>query len=129
MKVLLADDSKLIIERLTDMISIFGQTKIVGSYSNGNDTLNALKTLEPDLAILDFKMPGLNGLEVISEIRKVNKHVKIIMLTFYSSDYYRNLAIKAGADYFFNKIDDFDEVSMVVAGILWKKGLNAGVKN
>jgi len=129
MKVLLADDSKLIIERLTDMISIFGQTKIVGSYSNGNDTLNALKTLEPDLAILDFKMPGLNGLEVISEIRKVNKHIKIIMLTFYSSDYYRNLAIKAGADYFFNKIDDFDEVSMVVAGILWKKGLNAGVKN
>jgi DNA-binding NarL/FixJ family response regulator len=129
MDVLLADDSKLIIDRLTDMISVFGQMKIVGSFSNGNDTLTALKTLKPDLAILDLKMPGLNGLEVISEIRKVNKTVKIIMLTFYSSDHYRSLAMKAGADYFFNKVDDFDEVSMVIAGILWKKGLESSLKN
>jgi ActR/RegA family two-component response regulator len=49
------------------------------------------------------------------------KSGKIIILTFYSSDYYRNIAIKAGADYFFNKVDDFDEVSMVVAGMLWKE--------
>jgi DNA-binding NarL/FixJ family response regulator len=121
MRVLLADDSRLMLERLTEMLNMYVNTEIVGSFKNGTDTLEALRTLKPDLAIVDIKMPGLSGLEVVNEIRKEDKKVKIIILTFYSSDYFRNMAIQAGADYFFNKVDDFDEVSLVVAGILWKK--------
>jgi DNA-binding NarL/FixJ family response regulator len=121
MRVLLADDSRLMLERLTEMLNMYRDTEIVGSFNNGIDTLAGLRTLKPDLAIVDIKMPGLTGLEVLNEIRKENKTVKIIILTFYSSDHYRKMAIQAGADYFFNKVDDFDEVSMVVAGILWKK--------
>ena len=66
-------------------------------------------------------MPGLSGLEVLSEIRKENKIVKIIILTFYSSDHHRQMAIQAGADYFFTKVDDFDKLSMVVAGMVLKE--------
>lgn len=121
MKVLLADDSGLILERLAEMLNMYKKVEIVGSFKNGTDTLEALRTLKPDLAIVDLKMPGLSGLEVIHEIRKENKTVKIIILTFYSSDYYRNIAIQTGADYFFNKVEDFDEVSMVVAGMLWRE--------
>lgn len=121
MRVLLADDSRLMLERLTEMLNMYRDTEIVGSFNNGSETLKGLRTLKPDLAIVDIKMPGLTGLEVLTEIRKENKTVKIIILTFYSSDYYRKMAIQSGADYFFNKVDDFDEVSMVVAGMLWKK--------
>jgi DNA-binding NarL/FixJ family response regulator len=129
MRVLLADDSRLMLERLTEMLNMYVNTEIVGSFKNGTDTLEALRTLKPDLAIVDIKMPGLSGLEVVNEIRKEDKKVKIIILTFYSSDYFRNMAINAGADYFFNKVDDFDEVSMVVAGILWKKGRDKSQEN
>ena len=121
MRVLLADDSGLILDRLTEMLTMYRKVEIVAALKNGNDALNSLRTLKPDLAIVDLKMPGLSGLEVLHEIRKENKTVKIIILTFYSSDYYRNIAIQSGADYFFNKVDDFDEVSMVVAGMLWKE--------
>jgi two-component system response regulator DesR len=121
MRVLLADDSGLILERLTEMLNMYKKVEIVGSLNNGTDTLEALRALKPDLAIVDLKMPGLSGLEVIHEIRKEDKNVKIIILTFYSSDFYRNISIKAGADYLFNKVDDFDEVSMVVAAMLWKE--------
>lgn len=121
MRVLLADDSRLMLERLTEMLNMYRDTEIVGSFNNGSETLKGLRTLKPDLAIVDIKMPGLTGLEVLTEIRKENKTVKIIILTFYSSDYYRKMAIQSGADYFFNKVDDFDELSMVVAGMLWKK--------
>ena len=124
MRVLLADDSVLILERLTEMLSMYNKVEIVGSLKNGTDTLEALRTLKPDLAIVDLKMPGLSGLEVLHEIRKENKTVKIIILTFYSSDYYRQMAIKEGADYFFNKVDNFEEVSLVVAGMLWKETNN-----
>jgi DNA-binding NarL/FixJ family response regulator len=121
MRVLLADDSVLILERLTEMLSMYKKVEIVGSRKNGEEALEALRTLKPDLAIVDLKMPGLNGLEVLHEIRKEDKSIKIIILTFYSSEHYRKMAIKEGADYFFNKFEDFEEVSMVVAGMLWRE--------
>jgi DNA-binding NarL/FixJ family response regulator len=72
MRVLLADDSGLILERLTEMLMMYRKVEIVGSLKNGNDALDSLRTLKPDLAIVDLKMPGLSGLEVINEIRKDN---------------------------------------------------------
>jgi len=121
MKVLLADDSKLSLVRLQEMVSIYKQVEIVKSCSNGIDTLEALRTLKPDLAIVDIKMPGLSGLVVLNEIRKEDKIVKFIILTFYSSEYHRQMALQAGADYFFNKVDDFEKVSQLVEDLAKKE--------
>jgi two-component system response regulator YesN len=89
--------------------------EIVGLLKNGIATLAALRVLKPDLAIVDIKMPGLNGLQVLTEVRKDDKTIKFIILTLYSSDNYRKSAIQAGTDYFFSKVDDFEKVSLVVA--------------
>ena len=121
MRVLLADDSGLILERLQEMVGMHKQAEIVGSYKNGSHTLEALISLKPDLAIVDIKMPGLTGLEVLNEIRKVNKTVIFIILTLYSYDHYRQMAIQSGVDYFFNKADDFDKISQVVAEMILKE--------
>ena len=118
MRVLLADDSSLIRERLKDMLSVFQQVEIVGSFENGTETLQALRSLKPDLAIVDLKMPGLSGLDVLSGIRKENSTLKFIILTFFSSGYYRQMAIQAGVDYFFSKVDDFEKVALVVADMV-----------
>ena len=115
MRVLLADDSDLILERLQKMVSMFSQVEIVGLYKNGLETLEALRLLKPDLAIVDIKMPGISGLKVLKEIRKEDKTIKFIILTFYSSDYYQQVAIEAGVDYFFSKVNDFEKISLVVA--------------
>ena len=121
MRVILADDSVLILEWLQDTLGMNKHVEIVGSFKNGIDTLKALKTLKPDLAIVDFKMPGLNGLEVLKEIRKENKILKFIILTYYSLDNYRQVAMQAGADYFFSKVDDFEKVSIVVEEMVEKE--------
>jgi DNA-binding NarL/FixJ family response regulator len=118
MRVLLADDSALIRERLKDMLSVFQQVEIVGSFENGTETLQALRSLKPDLAIVDLKMPGLSGLDVLTGIRKENSTLKFIILTFFSSGYYRQLAIQAGVDYFFSKVDDFEKVEVVINEML-----------
>jgi len=114
MRVVIADDSALIRERLQEMLSISGKVELVGSFDNGTDTLDALRNLKPDLAIVDIKMPGLSGLEVLTEIRKEDKTLKFIILTLHSSDYYRQMALEAGADYFFSKVDDFEKVAKVI---------------
>ena len=121
MRLLLADDSDLIRMRLQEMAGMYKQVEIVGSCKNGTDTLALLRMLKPDLAIVDIKMPGLSGLEVLKEFRKEDKTVKFIILTFYSSDFYRRLAIQEGAEYFFSKVDDFEKVSILLAALLEKE--------
>ncbi len=114
LRVLLADDSDLILDRLQQMLRLHPLVEIAGSFKDGIKTLEALKSLKPDLAIVDIKMPGLTGLEVLHEIRKEDSHLKFMILTFYSSENYRKLAISYGADYFFSKVDDFEKISPVV---------------
>jgi two-component system response regulator YesN len=121
MRVLLADDSSLILERLQEMISIHKQVEIVGTYKNGTDALSALRILKPDLAIVDIKMDGLTGLDILNEIRKENKTLKFIIFSFHASDYYRQLAIQSNADYFFSKVDDFEKLTEVVADMVLRE--------
>lgn len=114
MRIVIADDSGLMLERLQQMLNLMEQVEVVGSFHNGTDALSALKELNPDMAILDNKMPGVKGIDVIREIRKENHSVKLMLLTFYSDSYYRVLAMKAGADYFFSKSDDFEKIPEVI---------------
>lgn len=118
MRVLLADDSVLMIERLREMLGNFHEVEIVDVCKNGADALIALRNLNPDLAIVDLKMPGLTGLQVLTEIRKENKNLPFILLTFHANDNYRRLAKAAGVNYFFSKVDDFEKVGQVVDELL-----------
>jgi DNA-binding NarL/FixJ family response regulator len=114
LRILLADDSDLILQRLHERISTCKGVETIGSFTNGTETLEALRILKPDLAIVDIKMPGLSGLQVLKEIRKEDKALKFIILTLYTSDNYRQLAIQNGADFFFSKVDDFDKIPQVI---------------
>jgi len=118
MRVLLADDSELILRRLEDIVNNYDQVELVGSFCNGSEALKAMRILKPDLAVVDIQMPGYTGLEVLHEIRKENKTMKFIVLTLYSSGFYRQKAMKEGADYFFSKADDFDKIHLVIEEML-----------
>lgn len=121
MKVVIADNSSLTLDWLTEMLGNYAQIELIGTCKNGTDTLAILQTSKPDLAIVDFKMPGLNGIEVLREIRKTDTSLKFILLTFYAFDNYRQMAIEAGADYFFSKADDFEKLSELLTELLANK--------
>ncbi|MEI8203161.1 MAG: response regulator transcription factor [Bacteroidota bacterium] len=118
MKVILADDSELVLERIKELVNRYKKIDIVGMYKNGIDALNGLKGLKPDLTIIDLNMPGLSGMEVLTEIRKVDTELKYIIFTFYASEIYRTKALKAGADHFFSKVDDVDKLVEVIEEML-----------
>jgi DNA-binding NarL/FixJ family response regulator len=118
MKILIADDSPLILERLQEMLSDFKGAEIVAALKNGLDSLEFIKSLNPDLVIIDINMPKLTGLQVLEKIKKENHKAIFIILTFYASKYFREKAISLGADYFFSKVDDFEKVSTVISNLL-----------
>jgi len=116
MKVLIADDSQLMRERIRESVSIFGSVEIVSETSGGWQTLEDLKKYKPDLAIIDISMPDLNGLEILKEFLpyNVNKETRIIVLTNYAYEQYRDKAFMYGASYFLSKTDDFDQIPAIL---------------
>ena len=118
MRVLIGDDSRLIRERIIETLSLFDDIEIVGETENGSDTLSRLVSLRPDLAILDIRMPGKSGLDVIREYRKVSSETKIIVLSNYTNDQYLARAFEYGADYFFSKSDDFDKLGSLIGELI-----------
>ena len=128
MRVIIADDSNLTLDWLAEMLGRYDQIEVVAKCENGTETLDALRNLKPDLAIVDYRMPGLSGIEVLREIRKTDSGLKFILLTFYAFDNYRQMAMEAGADYFFSKVDDFEYLSLLM-GELVAHAKNERIKN
>ena len=124
----MADDSDMILETLREMLNPFSGAEIVATCKNGTNALEAIRSLKPDLAIVDIEMPGITGLQVLSEIRKENRCTIFIILTLHSTLYYRQLAMEAGADYFFSKEDDFEKIAGVVEGMVRKENSGNGLK-
>jgi DNA-binding NarL/FixJ family response regulator len=118
MRVLLADDSQLILDRLQEMLSHFKGVEVVAALKNGKDSLELIKSLNPDLVIIDINMPTFSGLQVLKAMKKENHQSIFVILTFYASEYFREKAIRLGADYFFSKVDEFEEVSTIVGSLL-----------
>ena len=118
MTVLIADDSRLMRDRIRETISIFSNVEIVSETDNGTEALEELIRHNPDLAIIDIRMPDRNGLEILKEYRVKNKTTKIIILTNYAYDQYLERAYENGADYFYSKSEDFDKIAATVANLL-----------
>jgi two-component system NarL family response regulator len=96
-RVLLADDHAVVVGGLTRMIELQPDMVVVGEADNGLDTVDLWRTLRPDITLLDLRMPGLDGIGVITEIRRVHTAARMIVLTTYDTgdEIYR--AIRAGA--------------------------------
>lgn len=110
MRVFIADDSMLILERLKAMLSDLPEIEIIGESRDGFGAIEALRKLNPDVVILDIKMPGVDGIDVLKYIKNNNQDIRVIMLTNYPFPQYRKKCMKLGADYFFKKSTEFENI-------------------
>jgi two-component system response regulator RegA len=81
--------------------------------SNGEDALTFVRERSPDLVMVDLRMPGKGGLEVVQELRSIDSSMTIIMLTGYGSIPTAISATKLGADYYLSKPADADQILAV----------------
>ena len=118
MKVFIVDDSALVRERLIDMISEHPGIEITGQAENAQESINSIRKLKPDAVILDIRMPGGNGIEVLKNIKKNSSGPTTIILTNYPYPQYRKKCIEAGADYFFDKSTEFHKIIEVLKKLI-----------
>ena len=110
MRVFIADDSILILERLKVMLSDLPEIVIIGESRDGIGAIKALRKLNPDVVTLDIKMPGVDGIDVLKYIKNNNQKIRVIMLTNYAFPQYRKKCMELGADYFFKKSTEFENI-------------------
>ncbi len=118
MKIVIADDSSLWRDRIISMLIDIDEVFVVSEAENGTEALQIIMEKEPDLAILDIRMPEINGIELLKKIRELKMNTKIIMLTNYSYPQYKKRCMDAGADYFLSKTDDIEYIKIVVTRML-----------
>jgi two-component system nitrate/nitrite response regulator NarL len=97
-RVVLADDHVFVRDGIKSLLENEVNIEVVGEATDGLEALKMVETAEPDLLILDIRMPNLTGIEVVEKLRSQNNMVKIVMLSMHESEEYVLKSIKAGAD-------------------------------
>ena len=100
-KLLYAEDNRLTAKEMTEILEEEGY-EVVTTYS-GDEAWETFQRISPDLVLLDFRMPGLNGLEVFERIRQANAEIPVLILSSYNE--YCVPSLKSGTADFIRKLD------------------------
>jgi len=92
------------------MISELPGIEVIGQAESAEKAINSIRILKPDVTILDIRMPGGDGIEVLKNIKKDKSAPLIIILTDDLYPQYRKKCLDSGADYFFDKSTEFQKV-------------------
>jgi DNA-binding NarL/FixJ family response regulator len=99
-RVFLADDHALVLEGLRSLIEGEGDMSVVGTASDGDQVIDAVRRLQPDVVVLDLQMPRVGGLACLEAIRAAELPTKVLILSaFYDGDTMQS-ALEAEADGF-----------------------------
>ena len=115
--VFIVDDSKMMRERLTESVADIAGVEIVGQSGEPHEALAGIRKSHPDIVILDIRLPGRSGIDVLKDIKKETPAPIVIMVTNYPYRQYRQGCMAVGADYFFSKTDEFEMIRETLSHI------------
>jgi DNA-binding NarL/FixJ family response regulator len=102
-KVLIVDDQALIRAGFRMILDAQPDLEVVGEAADGSTAIDAVRTLRPDVVLMDIRMPGVDGIEATRRLTELNMPSKIVILTTYDLDEYVFDALAAGASGFLLK--------------------------
>jgi two-component system, OmpR family, response regulator CpxR len=111
-KLLLVDDERQFVQTLSDRLHLREIGSVVAF--DGESALEIIKEEEPDVMVLDLKMPGIDGIEVLKRVKQTKPHIEIIILTGQGSEADRTLCMELGAFEYLEKPVDMNILSEVV---------------
>lgn len=117
MKVLVADDSQPIRKRLVERLLRLSGV-IVEEAVDAAEAIRSTDTFKPDVAVLDIRMPSGGGIKVLGAIKRQRPDTTVIMMTNYPYAQYRRKCLESGADFFFDKSSEFEQVAETVCALI-----------
>jgi len=116
-RVLIADDHPFYREGVRTMLRATPDIEIIGEAANGEDTVAQAERLQPDVILMDLKMPGMGGIEATRRILHTSPHIGVLVLTMFEADETVFAAMRAGARGYLLKDADQDELIRAIQAV------------
>ena len=110
MKVFLVDDSLVIRQRLKRLLADVQEVKVIGEAGDAQEAMDVILEQKPDVVLLDIHLLNGSGIDVLQSLKKSMPTLAVIILTNYPFPQYRQKCLEAGADFFFVKSTQFDQI-------------------
>jgi DNA-binding NarL/FixJ family response regulator len=117
-KILLVDDHAVVLRGLSFFLSTQPDFELVGEAHNGEDALEKVAILEPDMVLMDLVMPVMDGVEATAQIKKNYPHIKVLVLTSFSDQDHVLPALRAGAVGYLLKDTKPDQLVEAIRGAI-----------
>lgn len=119
-RLMIADDHSMIREGLKQLLELDGNFEVIAEASDGVECLNKLKTVNPDVLLLDINMPNKNGLEVLKGLKKDNSlsDVKVLVLTVHNEVEYLLKVVEIGIDGYLLKDSESSELKKAILTVV-----------
>jgi DNA-binding NarL/FixJ family response regulator len=115
--VLIADDHPVVLQGLTVLFEVQDDISLVGQASDGAEAVRLTRELDPDVLVLDLKLPGLDGMGVLSQLRSLGTRTRVLVLTSAAGPSGPALALQAGATGFLYKDVDPDALVRAIRAV------------
>jgi DNA-binding NarL/FixJ family response regulator len=116
--VVLADDQRVVREGLATLLGLLPGIEVLGSASDGEEAVELVLRLHPDVVLMDLRMPRCDGVEATRRLREEAPASKVIVLTTYADDRSVIEALRAGARGFLTKDAGAEEIERAIAAVL-----------
>ncbi len=116
-RVLIADDHKMVREGLRRILEFDGEIQVIDEADNGEECIKKIRSGNPDIVLLDINMPVMNGIVALQEIRKKKLKTKVIILTVHNEIEYLLRAVDIGIDGYVLKDSDAHELIRAVTSV------------
>ena len=116
-KVLLADDHAFYREGVRALLSTIPEIEVIGEASNGGEAIVRAGELQPDVILMDLKMPGMNGIDATRHIHERHPDMGVLVITMFDDDDSVFAAMRAGARGYLLKDADKEEVMRAIVAV------------
>ena len=117
-RVLIVDDQPRARMSLKALLSTWSRVGEMNEGCNGQEALRLVEELQPDVVLMDVRMPGIDGLKATAQIKALRPQIKVILLSMYPE--YQDEALAAGADAFVGKGDAPRELLDLLSAVVQK---------
>ena len=117
-RILLVDDHDLVRSGLRRLLADFPELQVVGEAENGEDAFRLCRELQPDLVLMDLKMPGIGGLEATRKVSSHYPHIKVIAVSAMEDELYVSRLLQSGAAGYVLKGAPFEDMLKAIYKVM-----------
>ncbi|MEU9644980.1 response regulator transcription factor [Streptomyces sp. NPDC048188] len=116
-KVLLVDDHQVVRRGLRTFLEVQDDIEVVGEAADGAEGVDRAQELEPDVILMDVKMPGMDGVDALRRLRELNNHARVLVVTSFTEQRTVVPALRAGAAGYVYKDVDPDALAGAIRSV------------